>query len=333
MKRKLYYILSVIFSLLLIIGCSAKQSSISMEETKAYGNFEVAEDSVNKSEEPVSENAKMTKESEISITQDRKLIKEVSLEIETYDLNSYIQVIKDTTNSFGGYIENLELRSDSWSGTEEENHKKGENRFSHITARIPANSLDSFLNQAQENVNVTYRNDSISDVTLQYSDTESHIKSLEIEKERLDALLEKADSIETIIALESRLSEVRYELENYHSSLNILNNQIDYATVNLNINKVNSYTTSNEDNFFTRVSTGFMRNLKSVGISFVNLAVIFLSSIPTLLVCLVIIIIIVFIFKKLKPKFFKKKQNADTTNTNVNLDQLNETNTDNLDKK
>ena len=55
----------------------------------------------------------------------------------------------------------------------------------------------------------------MDDVTLRYVDVDSHKKALETEQERLLALLEKAENVEDIITIENRLSDVRYELENY----------------------------------------------------------------------------------------------------------------------
>ena len=61
--------------------------------------------------------------------------------------------------------------------------------------------------------NFVSRQESIDDVTLQYVDLESHKKMLEEEQKRLLELMEKAETMEDIITIESRLTEVRYQLE------------------------------------------------------------------------------------------------------------------------
>lgn len=83
--------------------------------------------------------------------------------------------------------------------------------------------------------NVTQKNESVEDVTLQYVDVESRKKALETEQERLMELLSSAENMEDLLAIESKLSEVRYELENYGSQLRMLDNQIDYSTVNVDV--------------------------------------------------------------------------------------------------
>ena len=62
------------------------------------------------------------------------------------------------------------------------------------------------------------------------------------EQERIWALLEKADTLEAVIALEERLSEIRYQLESMESQLKLYDNQVDYSTVSIHISEVAVYT-------------------------------------------------------------------------------------------
>ncbi len=90
-------------------------------------------------------------------------------------------------------------------------------RTLYLTARIPAELSDQFVGQLGSLGTMVSQSESAEDITLRYTDTESRIASLKTEQERLLALLDKADSLDSIITLESRLTEVRYELENYQS--------------------------------------------------------------------------------------------------------------------
>ena len=68
-------------------------------------------------------------------------------------------------------------------------------------------------------------------MTLQYVDLESHKKALTTEQDRLIELMEQAETVEDIITIEGRLSEVRYQLESMESQLRTYDNKIDYSTV------------------------------------------------------------------------------------------------------
>ena len=62
-------------------------------------------------------------------------------------------------------------------------------------------------------------------------------------------LMAKAENVDAVIAIESRLSEVLYELESIKSSLRVYDNQVLYSTIYLNINEVKLTSTTGEASF------------------------------------------------------------------------------------
>lgn len=133
-----------------------------------------------------------------------------------------------------------------------------------MTVRIPQEKLDDFVNAANEIGNITYKNESTEDVTLQYADIEDHIKTLNIEQERLWALLEKAESIDTIIALEQRLSNIRYELESYQTQLKRYDNKVTYSTVRIDLTEVKIYTPAAKQGLGSRIVSGLKEKTMNV---------------------------------------------------------------------
>lgn len=117
-------------------------------------------------------------------------------------------------------------------------------------------------------------------MTLQYSDLESRKKTLTTEQERIWALLEKADTLEAVIALEERLSEIRYQLESMESQLKLYDNQVDYSTVSIHISEVAVYTPTGSQSVGARIKDGFKRNLTSVKTAVVDLFVLVASTLP-----------------------------------------------------
>lgn len=100
------------------------------------------------------------------------------------------------------------------------------------------------------------------------------------EQERIWALLEKADTLEAVIALEERLSEIRYQLESMESQLKLYDNQVDYSTVSIHISEVAVYTPTGSQSVGTRIQDGFKRNLTSVKTAVVDLFVLVASTLP-----------------------------------------------------
>ena len=238
---------------------------------------------------------------------ERKLIRNVSMHLETREFDALTKSISDAVTFFGGYMEQSDVSGNSlyWSG-------ERSSRYSNLTARIPENKLDAFLTEVSSQGNVTYKNESVQDVTLQYTDITSRKKTLQMEQDRLWELLEKAESIDAVIALEARLSEVRYQLESIESQLRTLDNQIVYSTVYLSIQEVQVLTSTDPDTIPVRIQKGLSRSLNQLKISSVDFLVWFISSLPILAVFAVLVFIAVIILKKpLKRRKTRKQKGMD----------------------
>ena len=225
---------------------------------------------------------------------ERKLIRNVNMDLETREFDTLTKSISDAVTTFGGYIQQSDVSGNSlnWSGDRS-------SRYSSITARIPSDKLDAFLTEVSSQGNVTYKNESVQDVTLQYTDITSRKKTLQMEQERLWALLEKAESVDAVIALESRLSEVRYQLESLESQLRSLDNQIVYSTVYLSIQEVQVLTSTDPDTIPVRIQKGLSRSLNQLQVSSVDFVVWFVSSLPILIVPAVLVLIVIAVLQKI----------------------------------
>jgi len=235
----------------------------------------------------------------------KKLIKNVNLEVETKEYDALLADITAQVSSLGGYIENS--TSSDYSG--------GTSRSASIVARVPSGNLDSFVNRVSEQSNVIYRNESVQDVTLQYVDLDSHKKSLMTEQERLLELLEKAETVADIIEIESRLSEVRYQIESMESQLRTIDNQVSYSTVYISVYEVELLTPAAEKTVWQRISDGFRDNLYRLGRGLENVFVYFVISLPFILIWVVVIVILLlivrFILKREKKMKEKRQRKAD----------------------
>lgn len=245
----------------------------------------------------------------------RKLIRTVNLEVETMDFDALLSYLENRTQELGGYVESLNsyngssYYSTSYSGSGYRN-----NRTASLTLRIPKNNLDSFLVQVAENSNITNRSEREVDVTLDYVDLDSHKDVLLAEQERLLSFLEQAETVEEMIMLESRLSEVRYQIESMERQLRTYDNQIDYSTVYLSITEVVELTPAplKQPTTWERISNGFMNSLKDIGKGFREFFVWFVITLPYLVLFAVIILVIVlFTVLGVKKGAAKRKKRAE----------------------
>ena len=242
----------------------------SMEEAAEYEAYDTADGGTQ--EEGTGQGA--------GVREGRKLIQTVGLEVETKEFQQMMSSLETQVEELGGYIENMETyNGSSYSGYVS-------SRYANLTIRVPNGKLDSFLQTVSDIGNVVRRNDSVEDVTLSYVDMESRRNTLRTEQERLLAFLEKAETIEEIIALEQRLSEVRYELESMESKLRTLDNLIDYSTVELHVSEVRELTEvrQEEPGSGKRIVEGFLRSLRDIGDGLMEFAIWFLTHSPYLVI-------------------------------------------------
>lgn len=297
-KGYLYLITGVILTAMLSgcggSGSSYKSSPTAMAEESAsyYSDDMYAEEAYDNYAEPAAEMESVPDETVEN--SNRKIIKNVNIDAETEEFDSFIANVDAKVRSLGGYMENTNITGRSI------NSSKSSMRSANLTARIPSKNLDGFISNVSEISNITNKSESAEDVTLNYADTEAHIKSLRTEQERLDQLLLQADDIETIIAIESRITDVRYELESYESRLRSMDNRIDYSTVYIYVREVERYTPVEEpdETIGERILVGFTENLIHAKEIVVDFIVEFIIAIPIIvvLICFIAIPIIIVLF-------------------------------------
>lgn len=246
------------------------------------------------------------------VDESRKLIKNVTLDVETESFDELVASVESKVSELEGYIENLTI-GDNYTYTE-----TGSLQYATITARIPVARLDEFVKMMDSASNVINRSEYVTDVTLQYVDMESRKEMYLAEQKSLLALLEKAVTVEDIITIESRLSEVRYEIESMESQLRVYDNQVDYSTITLYINEVERLTPEVKEGTLDKIKTGISENLYKIGQGIKNTAVNVIIATPYIVIWVVIILVAFFVLRKL---FKKNKKQSKKENVPVNQDQ------------
>ena len=297
-------LLSMLLVAVLVTGCGgaskdAASAPMAMEEAAAEEYFadEMAEPEMEEmATGSVAANSEISETAQVN----RKLIRTFDMNIQTKEFDEVLSGIQSKVQELGGYIEQSSLDGGSA-------YYSNYNRYSNLTVRIPSDKLDQFIENVKESANVTYISESTEDVTLQYVDVESRKIALETERDRLLELLEQATSVEELITIESRLSEVRYQLESYASRLRTLDNQVDYSTVHINIDEVDRETKVEPKTFWEEVTDEFGDSIYGIGRDVRNFAIWFLGSSPYIVLWAVVIAAVVVVLKILGRKKSMKK--------------------------
>ena len=281
-KKVLACVLSGILAVS-IFGCGSKSmmaTESAVADSAAYDDmaYDSGYDTTESASAEEAGSGAVTSENGIEEVQetDRKLIRNVNLSLQTKEFDTVLENMSQKVKDLGGYIQD----SSVWGSSSD----YSSSRSASYTLRIPSDKLDEFIDVVETLGNVTYKNESVDDVTLRYVDVDSHKKALETEQERLLALLEKAENVEDIITIENRLSDVRYELENYESQIRLLDNQIDYSTVYVDISEVSRVTDTGKQGFFEEVASRFSDSVYVVLMGLRGFAIGILGSLPILVV-------------------------------------------------
>ena len=289
MKTRKWQVLIIVVLLLSLVGCAAKSmDSVSTQSNGSYNRFEmeamddymVAETSAAMMESGSVNNAQMNTA--------RKWIVTIRMRAETEDLDALLAHLNGRIQELGGYIES----SDVYNGSAYSSYSRY--RSASITVRVPAEKADAFTEQVSGASNVVSNNKTMEDITLNYVSVESRMKALQVEEARLLDLLAQAQTMSDLLEIESRLTDVRYELERVTSQLRVYDNQVDYATIYLDISEVTEYTVVEEQTVWQRIGSGFLDSLKGVGNFFVEIFVFLLANLPVLVLVAAVIWGIVF---------------------------------------
>ena len=229
-----------------------------------------------------------------SVSDGEKKIRTVNLSLELKSIEKVQKQIREQVKTEGGYIESEEFNAKTG---------YGDSDYLHLSVRIPKDKVDHFLEFLSGEGRILSKSESLEDVRLQYHDAESHIKALEKEQERVLALMDKAENVDQLIALESRLTDIRYQLESYHTEINDYDNKVDYSTVNLDLlEKGSESLEEGQYSFSERVRDGFVQNIHGILYFFMNAVFFILVYMPQIILVLGFAFVLVFWHKLRKKK-------------------------------
>lgn len=300
MKKMTAFLVTLCMLAALLAGCGGASKSMSF----SHDTPAMAADGAGAYElENKAEDAGLTGDTagaSAVLPEGRKWIITVNMYAETEDLDALMEALNGKISTLGGYVEDQDSHNGSM-------YSSRRYRSASLTIRVPAERVDEFTAEMSGIANVVSTSLSREDITLSYVATESRVKALQTEEARLLELMEQAETMADLLEIESRLTDVRYELENRASQLRLYDNQVDYATIYLSIDEVQEYTPVEEPTVWERISGGFISSVKGVGNGLLDLLVWVLAKSPYLVILGGVTVGVVVLIKKRKTRRAAKK--------------------------
>jgi len=156
-------------------------------------------------------------------TEKQKLIYSLDVTIKADNVAAAMDAVQKKTIAAGGYVAESNLNNNQ------------ENLRAYLVLKIPAARLESFQGELTEFGTVADQHLSTNDVSEQYFDVETRLRSWEAQEKRYLEILRQAKNVEEILKIEDSLANVRREMESLKGMLKFWDNRVDYSEIRMNI--------------------------------------------------------------------------------------------------
>ncbi len=227
-----------------------------------------------------------------------KIIYSASLQIQTTEFDASLAALEQSVKDFGGFVENSDTSGNI--RYQDDGTARVVDRYAYYTVRVPADRFEEFLQQSGTLGNITDSSRNAQNVTSQYTDYEARRSSLRTQEDRLLSMLEKAEDVETLIALEQRLADVRYELESIERNLRNLDMKISYSSVDITLCEVEKYTPTVpvKRTFGEKLSSALKNGWDSFADNVQYFVIDVAYSLPGLILFIIIVMVVVIVVVK-----------------------------------
>ena len=274
-------ILEILMCLLLISGCSGGKKSEDYYEpgiNPAPSNYapDYEKDGGYDTGEPGEE----------------KLVYTGSVFLETKDYDKTSAELTDLTRQYKAVTQS----------TDESSGGSGR-RTLYLVLRVPAEHFDDFLNALRSSSgSVQEISTNVDNITEAYNNNELEIAALNTQHARLLELLETASTLEDIILLEQRLSEVELRLTKLNQYKNHMDADVRYSTITLTLREVQTYS---ETSFVQRLGNAFSGSWSTFLDNTESFIVWLIYALPLI----VILVILALVLRKPVTNLWRKRKN------------------------
>lgn len=312
--------ISVLLALMLMFTlCACGESSSAQNartEMKAeYADYEYAADEAYYyAEEPmyepapaaanglsVNQSASAGGSAETPSQKPSKIIYSANVRVETTDFDGTLSALDQLVEEYGGWIE-----SSSVNGTNYADRSRGSvsRRSASYTLRIPSDRFQELMSSLSALGNIPFSHIYTENVTAQYYDVQARLVAYTAQEQRLLEMMEMAETVEDVILLEDRLTEVRYQIEALQSTLNNWDRQVSFSSVYLDISEVQEYSPEPQvqPSYGQQLLSALQDGLHDAGAFFKGLLLWLTGALPALVILAVLTVVVVLIVKRIRKK-------------------------------
>jgi hypothetical protein len=270
-----------------IVGCSSSKKEEFSREAKSAKDIAVTEQ-----QELKVETDAQNSEQNVIKPENRMVIYHAEIRMEVKEFQKIQQTIEQLVQNQGGYIVQANVY-------ESEDHRLEGT----VMTRIPQAKFQTFLGQLEKlAMKVHSRNVTGQDVTEEFVDLESRLKSKQAVEERLYQFLKDAKDTKDLLAISNDLARVQEEIEQIKGRMKYLQNQSALSTVTIHLfeNKVVVPDLENKElNTWEKTKKQFMSSINLLLSLFSSLVVFLIGNLPIIFVLVILIGLFIFFVKRI----------------------------------
>lgn len=159
----------------------------------------------------------------VADTIEQKIIYVLELSLKSDDVPASVKALEEKVKAAGGYI----------AESRQNNYENKTTAF--LSLRVPADQFNSFKGDLAQYGIVENEHLYTDDVSRQYFDVQSRLRSWEAQEKRYLEILQQAKTVEDILKIEDSLANVRREMESLKGQLKYWDNKVQYSEIRINI--------------------------------------------------------------------------------------------------
>ena len=163
---------------------------------------------------------------------EEKLIYTANVSMRSYSFDEDYELLKEKVQTLKGYIDSNSVQGLPYT------QSGGSGRYGTLQLRVPQNHYQQMMDYLADLGEITSTQENVTNITQQYTETAIRVENLQKQITRLQELMEKAEAIEDIIALEAQLTEVTSELEYVNSQLAGMDHDVSYSTIHVEMQEM-----------------------------------------------------------------------------------------------
>lgn len=226
---------------------------------------------------------------EVVTDSDRKLVYRFEYNIETKEYEKSLSDLNLKVKEYGGFVE-----SSSYDNTSRRL------KVIDMTIRIPKENSEDFQASLGQIGGITYQAVSTDDLSKIYADTSNQVEVLQAKEARYIELLDQAESIEDILAIEGQLAEVQAQLKFMNQDLKNIDYDVDYNTFNIHLYEVEKLDigVNEKESFSARLANAFSQSLENFTNFVQNFILFFARNLIFIAVLAFIVIVVLWVVKR-----------------------------------